>query len=537
MTLLPPGPDDRWFLLARRPGWRESTVLSVDVAIDDGRLRLGDGAPQPSVFDCASATCVRLPCCEHAILTGDQVLVVTGTGQLRLVLGPLDVDGTPWHPDGVMACGRLIGVIDRGARIVYLFDAAGRYLRAVDGRDLPGCPRPDGIARYATQGRFVSLALDSGMPECEWHRVAVRGTVPVGGRVVVSTLTTDADLAEGEVALLDPSRWTVAGMYDDPAIDEWDALVGGPKGRYLWLAVELDSDGAVTPALDDVEVHFPRRTSLRHLPAVFRSGPDGGAFVDRYLALTDAVRSTVVGEIDHLPWELDARSATTTVEHDFLGWLGEWVGMTGTDLLPTRRRRALIGRAAELYRRRGTPDGVARFVGLWLGRRTQVLEHYRLRRWAVLDRGRLGDATRLFGPSIVKRLQLDEYARIGAFQLVDTPSPRLDPFAVYAHRFTLFVHACVDDDVEQLAATAARVIGTAQPAHTVSSVAVVQARMTVGEQASLGLDAVVAGPLPPGRLGTGRLGDGPVVVARDPARGDRPAVGIDARVGTRAAIV
>jgi hypothetical protein len=174
---------------------------------------------------------------------------------------------------------------------------------------------------------------------------------------------------------------------------------------------------------------------------------------------------------------------------------------------------------------------------MWLGRRTQVVEHYRMRRWAVLNQGRLGDATRLFGPQIVRRLQLDEYATIGAFRLVDTPSPRLDPFGVYAHRFTLFVHAREGDDPEHLAAAAARVVAAAQPAHTSSAVAVVLPRMRVGVQASLGLDSVVAGPPPPSRLGEDRLGAGPVVVARDPARGDRPAVGIDARVGTRAVIV
>jgi hypothetical protein len=213
-------------------------------------------------------------------------------------------------------------------------------------------------------------------------------------------------------------------------------------------------------------------------------------------------------EIDHVPWLLDPRSADATAGHDFLGWLGSWIGMTGTERLPTERHRRLVDAAAE---------------------------HYRLRRWAVLDHGRLGDATRLFGPDIVRRLQLDDYARIGSFQLVDTPSPRTYPFAVYAHRFTLFVHARAGDDADQLGATAARVVAAVQPAHCVSSVAVVLPRMPVSGQASLGLDSVVAGPTPPTQLGGQRPGAG-LAIGRDPRRGDRPALGIDARVGTRAAI-
>jgi hypothetical protein len=204
--------------------------------------------------------------------------------------------------------------------------------------------------------------------------------------------------------------------------------------------------------------------------------------------------------------------------------------MVGMGALPVARRRRLVAAAAALYRRRGTPDGVARHVELWLGRPTAVLEHYRLRRWAVVDQARLGDATRLFGRDVVQRLRLDGGSSIGAFRLVSTPSPQLDPFAVYAHRFTLLVRARPGDDVERLAATAARVLAAVRPAHTLSSVSVVTPTARVEEQATLGLDAVVAGPPPAGRLGD-RLG---IVLARDPRRSDLRSIGIDARVGTRA---
>ena len=562
---MPVGVADRgrWYLLAPRPGWRMSEGLSADVQLEDGTLRLADQIPLPTIFDCPPPTCSALPCCEQALLqaTCRRVLVITGTGQVRLALGPYAYDAhdalipadyrcelgehacrpapawpdDTWSPAGVIAVGRGVGVVDRAHRVVHVFAASGELVRTSDGSDLPGCPWPEGTPRYRRSGTFVSTALDSGLPECIWHRVALNVTVPLGTRVTVATLTTDADLTEGEIAALGPERWATAGVCSDPAATGWDALIASPPGRYLWLSVSLDGDGAETPGIDDVEVHFPRRTSLRYLPAVFRTGPDGGSFLDRFLAATDTVRGSVTTEIDRVPWLLDPRSADAAPGHDFLGWLGQWIGMTGTGLLPTARRRRLIGEAAQLYRRRGTPDGITRHVSLWLGRRVQILEHYRLRRWAVLGHGRLGDATRLFGPEIVRRLQLDEFSQIGAFQLIDTPSPRIDPFAVYAHRFTLFVHACADDDPDQLAATAAQVVAAVQPGHCVSSVAVVLPRMRVGAQATVGIDSVVAGPTPVTRLGDGRLGEG-IAIARDPRCGDRPAIGIDARVGTRAAI-
>ena len=562
----------RWFLLADHPGWRASTVLGAGTSYDDGVLRLA-ALPMPSVLDCPPATWIDLPCCERAELRPEErtVVLVTGTGQVRAVAGPwgvlrgedqdatVEVTGTwrvpddgclpvrewpdgAWAPSGLLALeDGLIGVLDSSAGLVHAIDRHGvrRGVRAA--ATMPGCPVPDGSRRYITSGTACTVALDSGLPGCRWHRVVLNGEVRQGCHVEVEVLVTDADLGEAEVAVIADSRWSPVGVFGDPALTRWDALARAPRGRYLWLRLTLRGDGSDTPVVRDVEVHFPRDTSLRHLPAVYAAGDTDD--LDRFLALTDTIRDSVTGLLDTFPRELDPRSADASRGRDLLGWLASWVGMTGTGALPEVRRRRLVEAAAELYRRRGTPDGVARHVGLWLGRRVDVLEHYRLRRWAVLDEGRLGDATRLFGREIVGRLQLDGGSAIGAFRLVSTPSPRLDPWAVYAHRFTLFVHAHDGDDPDDLAAKASAVVAGVQPAHTVSAVVVVTAHGRVGEQATLGLDAVVAGRLPSARLGD-RLADGSAAlglarattIARDPRRGDLPAIGIDARVGTRAVL-
>ncbi|EID74479.1 MULTISPECIES: phage tail protein [Rhodococcus] len=563
-----------WFLLADRPGWRLSAVLGSGTTTDGGSLRLAETAP-PTVLDCPPEAYVDLPCCERAVLRPPDrtVALVAGTGQVRALAGPwrvqsVDVDGITmtdvsagwrvpddgcalvrewpegtWAPDGLVCLeDGGVGVLDRVAGLVHVLDERGRWREARQAAEVPGC-RPGPQPRYPTSGSATTIALDSGAPGCRWHRVVLNGQVPQGARVEVEALVTDADLGEGEVAVLDADRWADVGVFGDPALTSWDALVQAPRGRYLWLRLTLRGDGTATPVVDDVEVHFPRETSLRQLPAVYAAGESDA--LERFLALTDTVRASVTQLLDDVPRDLDPRSADTSPGRDLLAWLGTWVGMTGMGALPEERRRRLVGAAGELYRRRGTPDGVARHVGLWLGRRTQVLEHYRLRRWAVLDHGHLGDATKLFGREIVGRLQLDGSSAIGAFRLVSTPSPRQDPFAVYAHRFTVFVHAEPCDrpeDLDDLAATAAAVLQAVQPAHTVSSVALVTPTARVTTQASLGIDAVVAGPLPSLRLGD-RLGTGPgqrlglaTTLARDPGRGDRPAIGIDARVGTRAVI-
>ena len=515
------------FLLAPRPGWRLAPLLGTGISFDGLVLRLSDG-PARSIFDDPLQRAVALSRCERAVLDPDHqaVLIITGTGQLRMIITAPDPAG--WSPIGLRALpGDRLAVLDAG-RLVHLFDHCGRWLRTVP--DLPGTPAVDPAQPYAATGTAVCGPLDSRRPGCRWHRIVLDGDVPGGTQVEVATLTTDLDLTQAEIAALPADRWSVAGTYGDPALTRWDVLIGGPPGQHLWLRIALRGDRTATPRLTAAEVYYPRATSLGRLPAVYAAGPSD--FLDRFLALTDTVRDSVVALLDSMPAELDARSADPADRRDFLVWLGGWVGMTGIAELPVVRQRRLIAAAAELYRRRGTPDGVARHVGLWLGRRTAVLEHFRLRRWAVLNRGRLGDATQLWGPGIVGRLQLDEYATMGEFSLVSVPSPRTDPFRVFAHRYTLYVYAHGDDDLAVLERSAAAVVAAVQPAHTAADIALVQACAQIGVQARLGLDAVVAGPPSPGHLGD-RLG---IPLAADPATSGLSSIGNDARVGSRAVV-
>jgi phage tail-like protein len=547
----------RHFLLARRPGWRGSALLSTGVVLDGG-LQLA-ALPAPSVFDEPPALAVNLPCCRRAVLdaAGRRVLLSAGTGQVLRVIGPVRVhsatadgpvepepvepslqvpdvgcdpvpvwpDGT-WQPFGLVALGPDIAVLDRDHRI-HRFDGNGHYLGRLN--DLPAARTSAEGARFGAEGRLTTVGLDSGLPGCGWHRVVLSGSVPSGTQVEVRTLTTDLDLTEAEVAGLD-DRWRTAAIVGELAGTGWDALVAGPPGQYLWLRLVLRGDGQLSPRIDDVEVHFPRVTSRDRLPAVFATGESD--FLERFLALTDTVRASVTELLDHLPWELDARSADADDRRDFLAWLGSWIGMDDIDRLPVPRQRRLIRAAAELYRRRGTPDGVARHTGLWLGRRTVVLEHYQLRRWAVHNASRLGDASELFGPEVVRRLKVGDYSTIGEFALVGVPSPRTDPFRVFAHAFTLFVHAGRDDDTAALAASARRIVAAVSPAHTSPVVCVVRPTARLGVQSRLGMDAVVAGPQPAGHLGD-QLG---IALAADPRAGGLTSIGIDARVGTRAVI-
>lgn len=374
---------------------------------------------------------------------------------------------------------------------------------------------------YPRTGTAGFQPLDSGWTARVWHRIEVTGCIPPGSSVRIDTLTAEAPFDADTVQALPADRWvTGPELRGDGSLGTPDQLIRSEGGRYLWLRAVLAGDGSTTPVLQSLRVQSPRETSTRFLPGIYTADPSGGDFAQRFIAIFDALSASIGRHLDQLPAFFDP-AAVPDGEHglggrsgygDFLSWLAEWVGASESAGLPVHTRRALIAQAAQLYARRGTPGGVADFVGLFSGSTVRVLEQHRLRHWAINGHARLG-SDQLFGPSIVARLQLDVFSRIGEFSLVDTGDPALDPLSVHAHRFTVYLlpHAGTrPEDAERWARIA---IELAKPAHTAADLVPVRARMCVGRQATIGFDTVIGGL--PAAGSSQRLGDG-FVLAGEP---------------------
>lgn len=61
---------------------------------------------------------------------------------------------------------------------------------------------------------------------------------------------------------------------------------------------------------------------------------------------------------------LDAYLDPALTPDDFLDWLAGWVGILPDETWAIERRRAIVALAAQLYRKRGTPAGLAMHVRL-----------------------------------------------------------------------------------------------------------------------------------------------------------------------------
>jgi phage tail-like protein len=109
------------------------------------------------------------------------------------------------------------------------------------------------------------------------------------------------------------------------------------------------------------------RMQIGHsLPAVYQ----GDDFCQRLTTVFDDALSPVVSTLDCF----DAYVDPALAPEDFVEWLAGWVAVSLDEAWAPARRRQLVARAVELYRSRGTVDGLVAAVELYTGVTPEVVE-------------------------------------------------------------------------------------------------------------------------------------------------------------------
>lgn len=361
-------------------------------------------------------------------------------------------------------------------------------------------------AAFAPSGSLTMSALDAGR-DSVWARAEARCVVPDRTSAELAWYTDDSDTPA-------TITWQTA-----PCLD---LLI--PGRRYLWLRVTLSSrDGPASPTLLGVQAQTPGGSYLDHLPYVYSRDPDRsglsklvldqadpadyepgdldylrreysrtppeGNQVGRLLDLARSQLGDLEQAIDDLPRSFDPVTAPAFM----LDWLASWLAfqvpprlLDGTH--PDDVRRLLLGLAA-LYRRRGTPRGVADFVEIYAQVRPHLFEDYRERPlWMVGDTP-LGFGTglpdrevegMLVGEAVVGETGPEDPVQIGAAL-----------FASTAHRFQVVVPPKPGLDAAARSLITS-VVEAERPAHTAFHICFAEPRMRIGIQARVGVDALVA---------------------------------------------
>lgn len=441
-----------------------------------------------------------------AVDNGACLLLWDGSADVAKRLGP---DGSPRGPVPLREVGRFF---DRPAVSAPEWPAV-RLTRAgtlpVPAHPVPAWPP----ARYLQHGHWTSDWLDSNQYDCQWHVLDLAlARLPSGTALRLRTRTTNDEKVTKVRGFGLPNAWDDLAPIDAPvqpppgASTAMDTalLVQSPPGRYLQLQIELTGAGDDTPVLGHVRLRFPRESLLDYLPALYSTVPDQRAFLDRLLAVVDGTWSRIEGQAEHFERYLDPDS----VPDEALGWLAAWLDLEleGT-WSPTQNRR-LLQAMVRLRQRWGTVDGLRGWVRVYLANIAGVdeavledldvpgiVEGFVDRRHLLLAdaSATLGMCQPLRGACVERRFQVGVFDRLGEIEVVSTGDPQTDVLRRGAHAFRVYVPAPLLRNAAD-EAKLRRAIEAQKPAHASYELVLVEPRLAIGVQSTIGLDSVVAGP-------------------------------------------
>ncbi len=293
--------------------------------------------------------------------------------------------------------------ITGGDNIVHLLDVTTEYTQ----NPISSLYRAQAFRRF-----------DAGESDTEWHRVTLDfDRLPASTRVVVNYYASNRErqIEEGLQALngvgpsteesfqevgvesvwdlleLDPA--TIADLVDTASVrdgaewiqqaislveehgeDHWktvdssspeDALLEEAVGRYLHVKLELTGEVSTSPRIERFRAYCPRLTYLRYLPAIFQQNgarTEGTGFLGRYLAIFESAYVDTEEDIETITRYFDPDG----VPNEYLSWLGSWLAIEFDESWPEGAKREFLVRAPELFKKRGTKEGMREILKLYL---------------------------------------------------------------------------------------------------------------------------------------------------------------------------
>jgi phage tail-like protein len=167
-------------------------------------------------------------------------------------------------------------------------------------------------------------------------------------------------LVKARIVLEDAGFKNVVALYRESYEDRDTVLEQRPaKGQNVYEDTE-------------VTIWIARRGYLEHLPAIYRRSDGVGRNLVRDVCfLFEHMFDSVEANLSD-GWRF-YDSHVTPVE--FLNWLSGWTAFTLDLDWPEQQKRALIRRAVDLYRIRGTRRGLALFLRLFTGHEPDIEEN------------------------------------------------------------------------------------------------------------------------------------------------------------------
>jgi len=314
------------------------------------------------------------------------------------------------------------------------------------------------LLTFAQEGTLV-IELDSRHYGNAWHRVVIERAEVDRTGIQLYSRTSDQSRVDWPAEFPTGAAAVVAGWAVAPVnATEW--LIQSPPGQYLYLGIQMSGPGDRTPLLTRAYVYRERDSSLSLLPATFQADPTGRSVLDRLLSLFDTIYAEIEITIDEFAFLLDADSVYPEFVNSFLPWLASWFGLALEQTWSEAQKRAFLREIMWLYRRRGTPVGIAKLVALHTGfPSTRVIEHYPAWRERVSGGDEVSGAGVAFGE---QQQRLRDWLNAPGIESHGEPNLKKDE---PRHHFTILLPGYTLADKDRLDALH-RLLAAYIPAHT-----------------------------------------------------------------------
>jgi phage tail-like protein len=379
-------------------------------------------------------------------------------------------------------------------------------------------------------GPFANTSI---RPE-QWHQLTA-AVEPLGPGAHLRLLTA-ADT--GAPPPVDPAADEpfAAPAWQPLPPDVTEGIFPGAPLTGLWVGAQFASAGLRCPALAQLRLDFDRDTWLPYLPPIYQRDPASRELLIRLLSLFDSLFGEVEARIGGLGVLLDPAA----IPAELLGWLAGRLALELPDDLAEADRRRLIAEVFDLYARRGTVQGLSAALRRSGGVDARIAEPILHAAWWSLAPDTaapveaaasvLGLSTML-APAEAQGAVVGTTAVLDQSHLISGEEFGLPLFEDVAHQFSVAVYRGPHYSDEALGAVRAT-LDREKPAHTAYHLCLIEPRMRVGFQATLGVDSVVAGPAGPTLLGATTPGGADLVLGgTPPGRIGEDRVGRTTRLG------
>jgi phage tail-like protein len=211
-----------------------------------------------------------------------------------------------------------------------------------------------------------------------WLRVEASSTLPAGSTIEITVAATDdAEVRDRLIAiaadaslsqsrrihqlLSEPDLWGAPIVFhgSDPQRSDSSPFVAplfDIRERYVWIAIALvAAPGTRLPELPKLEVLYPGRTLMENLPGIYqRAEAQKGSFLRALVGVLEATTQSLDARIA----AMGSRIHPSTAPEEWLDFVARWLGVPWDDGLTLEQKTAIVRRAPELARGRGTRAGL-----------------------------------------------------------------------------------------------------------------------------------------------------------------------------------